>query len=76
MSYRIGANNRVNHPLKTEIYKKGLTVSQFADLNDLNRWTLNRIFKGAVPRGDTIYLISKGLEMPYEKVEELCQLNS
>lgn len=73
MSYRIGENVKINHPLKTEIYKKGLTVSQFADINGFNRITLNRIFKGAVPRGDTIYLISKGLEMPYEEVERLCQ---
>lgn len=76
MSYRIGKNVRITHPLKTEIYKRGINVSQFADMCDITRWTLNRIFKGAAPRGDTIYLISKGLEMPYEEVEKLCHMNN
>lgn len=73
MSYKLGGNIRIQHPLKTEIYKNGYTISSFADKACVNRWTLNSIFKGAKPRGDTIYNIAKGLDLPYEKVDKLCQ---
>lgn len=74
MSYGIGKNIRITHPLKKEIYKRGYTIIEFAELSNINRWTLNNIFKGNVPRGDTIYQISKGLKTPYEEVEGLCQV--
>lgn len=73
MSYKIGDNVRFEHPLKREIYKQGYTIGSFADKADINRWTLNSIFKGAKPRGDTIYNIAKGLNRSYEEVEELCK---
>ena len=76
MSYQLGHNVRYEHNLKTEIYKRGYTLSSFADMVGINRITLNRLFKAEHKvRGDTIYLISKGLEMTYEKVEKLCQMN-
>lgn len=63
------------HPLKTEIYKKGYTIKSFADVIGINRLTLNCIFKhrNKSVRGDTIYRISEGLNIPYESVERLCQ---
>lgn len=73
MSYQLGRNIRHQHPLKTEIYKKGYTISNFASLSGLSRFTLNNIFKGSMPRGDTTCLISKQLDLTYERVVELCQ---
>lgn len=73
MSYGIGKNIRITHPLKTEIYKRGYNIKQFAEKADITRWTLNHIFNGNNPRGDTIYQISKGLDVSYEKVSELCK---
>lgn len=74
MSYKLGNKIIYNHPLKTEIYKQGKTLCSFADEIGINRATLNAIFKQEnKTRGDTIYLIAKGLEMPYERVELLCQ---
>lgn len=63
------------HPLKNEIYKKGYTLYSFADEVGINRSTLNSIFKHEnKTRGDTIYLIAKGLNISYEKVSELCKI--
>ena len=77
MSYKVGENIRIEHPLKTEIYKKGYTIKQFADLVGISRFTLNAYFTNRhIARGDTINLISKGLDIPYEKVSELCHMNN
>ena len=72
MSYSLGHNVRVEHKLKTEIYKRGYTIGEFANEIGINRWTLNHIFKGSVPRGDTVYHISQGLKITYEEAKELC----
>lgn len=77
MSYKVGENIRVEHPLKTEIYKKGYTIKQFADLVGISRFTLNAYFTNRhIARGDTINLISKGLDIPYEKASELCHMSN
>ena len=61
------------HPLKTEIYKNGYNISQFAQKCGISRFTLNDAFTGRHRlRGDTICLIAEGLEKPYEEVERLC----
>lgn len=74
MSYGLGRNVRIEHPLKTEIYKKGYTITNFAKKSQISRRALNDIFSSKHKvRGDTIYLISQTLEMPYDKVSELCQ---
>lgn len=74
MSYKLGKNIRIEHPLKTEIYKHGYNITEFADIIGIDRWTLWHVFKNkSMPRGDTVYMIAKGLEIPYEKVIELCQ---
>ena len=75
MSYNVGQYIKHEHPLKTEIYKKGFTISSFASRVGVDRWTLGNIFKNkSMPRGDTINLIANGLEMPYEKVSRLCKI--
>ena len=73
MSYKVGENIRIEHPLKTEIYKKGYTIKSFSDLCGLNRNTFNQIFKGSKPRGDTVYIISNQLGLSYERIIKLCQ---
>ena len=65
-----------DHPLKREIYKKGFTIESFADYIGINRATIfNMCKKICRTRGETIYLISEGLGMPYERVEQLCRMN-
>lgn len=67
--------SKIDHPLKREIYKKGFTLEEFANVCEISRWTLNNIFvrkKVNKTRGSTIYIISKALELPYEKVEVMC----
>ena len=75
MSYSIGKNIRNAHPLKTEIYKRGYTIQDFANECGISRFTLNRIFKDLKPRGDTINLISKELGISYERIEKICSKN-
>ena len=74
MSYATGKNIRYEHPLKTEIYRKGYTIKSFADRVGISRFTLNDVFTGRhKPRGDTISWIAEALNEPYEKVVEICQ---
>lgn len=75
MSYNIGQNIQYEHKLKDEIYKRGYTIQSFAEFIGIERHALINIFKnsGKSTRGDTINLISKGLDMPYEEVKELCK---
>jgi transcriptional regulator with XRE-family HTH domain len=76
MSYQLGKNIIYDHPLKREIYKQGYTVEAFADKCGLHRKTIIDICKKQTrTRGDTIFLLSKGLNMPYEKVEKLCRMS-
>ena len=42
---QVGTNIRYKHPLKTEIYSRGLTVKEFADNAQLNRHTMMNIFQ-------------------------------
>ena len=73
MSYQLGRNIRYEHPLKTEIYKKGYTICSFADEIGINRATLNNIFTNQNRvRGDTINLIAQGLNTSYERIQKLC----
>lgn len=74
MSYALGHNVRYEHPLKTEIYKRGYTITSFADKVGISRFTLTDAFTGRHKlRGDTMSWIAEALNEPYEEVERLCQ---
>lgn len=62
------------HKLKSEIYKKGYNIAQFARVAQIDRKTLYALFEGKTHklRGDVITLISGALKVDYEKAEELC----
>lgn len=60
--------------LKDEIYKRGYTLIEFCNKAKISRFTLMSFFKGRNKklRGDTIYLISVALDVPYETVVDWC----
>lgn len=58
--------------IKDEIYKRGWTIEKFCNHIGISRWTLMDINNGKhKPSGNTIYLIAKGLNLPYEQVKEM-----
>ena len=70
--YQIGHNIRVPHPLKDEIYKRGMTLKECADRSELSVYTVQNIIVGrAIPKRDTVERIAKTLDMPFSKVWEL-----
>ena len=71
--YPIGHNIQYPHTLKDEIYKRGYTINSFAERVGISRYTLNNIFTGRhKPRGDTMSWIAQALDLPYERVVEIC----
>lgn len=60
--------------LRDEIYKRGHTIESFSSITGLSRWTIMMVCnKKTKPRGDTIYLIAEGLNMPYDKVKRMIE---
>lgn len=74
MPYKLGKYVKLEHPLKTEIYKRGFTLSQFSKVSGVSLKCLNSIFtrEFKTTRGDTIYCLAKGLGMEYDEVQKLC----
>lgn len=72
--YALGKNVRYKHPLKTEIYKRGFTISKFADKAQLTRHTLMTIFqRKSQGTRTTKRLIAEALEVPIATVEKLIE---
>ena len=62
------------HPLRTEIYRQGWGMKEFAAHVGIDYCTLRNIFIGKThTREDTINWIAMALDLPYERVEELCR---
>ena len=57
--------------IKDEVYKRGYTIDSFCEKAGISRYTFMDINNGKhKPRGETIYLIAKALDIPYEDVKE------
>jgi len=61
------------HPLKDEIYRQGYSLTSFADVIGISRWTLNNIFKQRFKKNHTeiVRLIAKGLGLSVEETTKL-----
>lgn len=69
---QVGTNIRYKHPLKAEIYSRGLTVKEFANNAQLNRHTMMNIFQQKhKATATTIRLIADALDLPIMIVERM-----
>lgn len=68
---------RYNSQLKREIYKKGYTIEAFANKTGISRHTIYNIEKQKhKTRDEIIECIADGLQIPFRRASEICQLKN